>query len=334
MSRGAEDRAVANAAQACRVAPAISQRKESVRECRRTSRLASIAIREGYIDQIFAQFFVLGKERVSFMKRSVLPLCIWFAIAGYSAAGTNSAKIAGSVDCSNFLGKNNCTFTITVVGEIDPTAVDQVAKLLEQRREWHGSKQLVIDSPGGNVRTAMAIGRMLRKERMTLFIRKRGECVSACIMILAGAVKRYWSAGKVGIHRPYFDPLIGSQPLTAEQVRSNYEQMLQEIRAYLLEMNVSERLADDMLKVDPADVHYLSYNDLDTYGLTTIDPIEQETLDLREAQFLGLERREYIRRQALQKLRCDFLELQQQLGHEPDLPDFEACWQSVMKSGQ
>jgi hypothetical protein len=222
--------------------------------------------------------------------------------------------------------KKTCVFTIDFVGEIVPTSANEVAALLEQNREWIGSKQIIIDSPGGNLDASMALGRLLRRNRMTILIPKGAECVSACVMIFAGAVFRLY-VGKIGIHRPYLNQPIGSQLQAPDKLRSNYEQMLQTIRAYLRDMNVSERLAEDMLKIPPADVRYLSHDDLDGYGLTYRDPVEQETIDLQEAQSMGLDRSEYVRRQALQKAICGTLEHMRG-------DDFVACRERVLKVGR
>lgn len=90
-------------------------------------------------------------------------------------------------------------------------------------------------------------------------------------------------------------------------------------------MNVSERLAEDMLKIAPADVRYLSRDVQIGYGLSYVDPIEQETIDLQEAQSMGLDRPEHIRRQALATAKCGVARL--------DVKSFD-CRDKVMKSGQ
>jgi hypothetical protein len=173
----------------------------------------------------------------------------------------------------------------------------------------------------------MVIGRLLRKNRASITILKDGECVSACVMIYAGAVRR--GVGKIGIHRPYLNQAIGSQLQEPDKLRSVYEQKLQTLRDYLRDMNVSERLAEDMMKIAPADVHYLSSNDLDGYGLAYLDPIEQETIDSQEAQSMGLDRQEHIRRQALRKAKCGAPE-----DLKLDLNALIACGERVMKTGR
>src|ERR1700737_149118 len=78
-------------------------------------------------------------------------------------------------------------------------------------------------------------------------------------------------------------------------------------------MNVSERLADDMLAIEPERVRNLSQAELKGSGLATLAPAEQqrraienEARDVREAAQLGLDRREYTRRKALGINACIF----------------------------
>jgi hypothetical protein len=240
------------------------------------------------------------------------------------------AKVEGRTNCSTLGGKVGCSFAIWLSGEIASSTVNEVKELLDRRRAWTGGEQgnlFYIDSPGGNVAAAMAIGRMIRKERLTVLVWKGQECLSACVIVLVGATHRGFY-GKIGIHRPFFDPPISSQPLTPDKVKDNYQSMLQEIRSYLREMNVSERLVDDMLAIDPANVRYLSRNQLENYGLRTVDPIEQETIDLQEAQALGLDRREFIRRKALSLAKCS------EDSSLETLDAILACNERIMKSGR
>jgi ATP-dependent protease ClpP protease subunit len=254
-------------------------------------------------------------------------LFIFLSFVGCSVAHAEpTTGVRSELHCYIISGKKVCDLLIKFAGAIGATSADDVASLLDfdARAELLLFKTLNINSPGGNLDAAMAIGRLLRKNRVSILIPKDGECVSACVMIYAGAVSR--SGGKIGIHRPYLNQSIGSQLQAPDKLRSNYEQMLQTLRAYLRDMNVSERLAEDMMKIAPADVRHLSDDDLNGYGLTSIDPIEQETIDLQEAQSMGLDRQEHIRRQALANAKCGALKL-----------DFNAlftCRETVMKSGR
>jgi ATP-dependent protease ClpP protease subunit len=211
-----------------------------------------------------------------------------------------------------------------IEGEIDAATVDKVRRLFDEQHEVFakgGTTDVAarpgssikctaygvgyeINSQGGDVNAAIAIGRMFRKERAHLQVNENSVCISACVLILAGAVERPVS-GAIGIHRPYLRT-TPQQPLTANQVKDAYRTMLQDIRLYLREMNVSERLADDMLATEPERVHILTKAELKSYGLAGVDPTEQQTRaiesearDVQEANTLGLDRREYTRRKAL-----------------------------------
>jgi hypothetical protein len=79
--------------------------------------------------------------------------------------------------------------------------------------------------------------------------------------------------------------------------------MLKDISAYFREMDVSKRLADEMLATEPEKVHILTHEEIKKYGLARLDAAEQqrraiakEVSDLQEANQLGLDRREYTRR--------------------------------------
>jgi hypothetical protein len=69
-------------------------------------------------------------------------------------------------------------------------------------------------------------------------------------------------------------------------------------------MNVSEQLADAMLRIEPKNIRLLDYGAQRNYGLTTTDPIEQETLELQDAQWFKLDRQEYMKRKAVSEPVC------------------------------
>jgi hypothetical protein len=111
--------------------------------------------------------------------------------------------------------------------------------------------------------------------------------------------------GKVGIHRPYFE--VPQQQASSDRVKELYQKTLQDIRAYFREMNVSEQLADVMLRTNPENMRVLNDAALNAYGLTFEDPIAHEARELADAQSIGVSRQEYIRRKALADSRCIFV---------------------------
>jgi hypothetical protein len=267
---------------------------------------------------------------------SISALTLWLLTTPAVSALAASAKVSGGYEGCDRPGEGaDCTFSLEIDGEIDSTTVDKVKELFAVRHPHLDSYRLSgiwerfsINSFGGNVATALEIGRIFRKERAWLAVDRNDDCISACVFVLAGAVDRFvW--GRVGIHRPYSMRIDPSW--SADKVKDTYRATLQQIRSYLREMNVSERLADDMLAVEPEKVRFLTKAELTDYGLLGVDRDERETRaieneihDVQEASRLGLDRLEYTRRKALGEAQCPASPLEEN----------EACMLRILKTGQ
>jgi hypothetical protein len=145
------------------------------------------------------------------------------------AESNSSAKVTGSVSCNG----TAVGLSIDIDGEIDARTVEIVSELFKQYHDREAKVETGaakcdldrtdfsafgthygINSRGGDVAAAMAIGRMLRKENAWLGV--NGVCISACVLILAGAVDRQiGKSDAVGIHRPYFGT-TPRRPVTAD----------------------------------------------------------------------------------------------------------------------
>jgi ATP-dependent protease ClpP protease subunit len=225
----------------------------------------------------------------------VLCTCLAILLLGVACRTSEGqpASVEGRVQCDEVCSIQD----FRLRGEIGAETVGAIQKLIgelhrlaeQDKKEIQGGI-LEISSPGGSVHAAMAIGRLVRKEGVEVGVDANSLCSSACVLILAGGVMRFF-IDNVGIHAPYFE--VPAQQINPENVRRSYGALLQDIRAYFREMNISENLADAMLRIPPGDVHFLTNEEASTYGLTMVDPVFQETLDLKQAQKYGLDRREY-----------------------------------------
>jgi hypothetical protein len=77
-----------------------------------------------------------------------------------------------------------------------------------------------------------------------------------------------------------------------------------------------------MLKTRSSDIRYLPPDEQDQFGLDTFDSVEREVRDVEQAQKLGLDRREYNRRQALVLKLC------------PLDSGYAKCYEEVYKTGK
>ena len=104
----------------------------------------------------------------------------------------------------------------------------------------HGDyiKTVVLESPGGSVADALAIGRLIREKKFATEVEARKYCASSCPLVLAGGVER--RAGEkatIGVHQ------VAAVPTAAVNRLRDDMSVAQTISArcqhYLSEMGVS-----------------------------------------------------------------------------------------------
>ena len=151
--------------------------------------------------------------------------------------------------------------TTWLTGEILPP---DLQALREHRRE---GLVVNLNTGGGQVTSAIAIGRLLREVKGVAKVEAGSSCLSACVFVLAGAPYRVVQAGAVvGIHRPY-DP---TESETAAELQKRKQASLDAlVRAYLKEVNVPPSLYEAMLKAP--EVRPLPPSELSWYGLNAAD---------------------------------------------------------------
>jgi hypothetical protein len=170
-----------------------------------------------------------------------------------------------------------------------------------------------LNSPGGDLHEAMAIGRWVRKIGMTTLVVPNDRCYSSCVYILAAGLHKH-VAGQVGIHRPYLTAV------PAGGIDATMKVALRTSQDYFAAMNLPSQLADTMFSIPPDKLVVLDQTSLARYRLDQTDLSYQEALDLKNAAFYGLTRQEYmVRNDRYQKLRermCDKIQ---------DVAKYE-CW--------
>jgi hypothetical protein len=213
--------------------------------------------------------------------------------------------VVSTVSCSKAAAERECSFSIKISGLITSSTLDEVKKALAERKEMmrrEGEQNdwwiIHVDSRGGSVAAAVAIGRLFRSLDAPIAVDPDEACLSSCVFVLAGATHRL-IYGRVGIHRPFLETDVDVGTL-----QSRYRNMTEGIRSYLREMNISDRLADDMMVVPPEKVRFLSVAELAGYGLQIIDPVTEESTAIQEARKLGIGRIAYMERRELSESLC------------------------------
>lgn len=158
-----------------------------------------------------------------------------------------------------------------------------------------------LNSSGGDFRTAVALGRLMRSAGAIAVGGRSDVCMSSCVMLLAGATFR-GHAGRVGIHRPY---RVSTAAISVAEMKREFDSWDSEARSFLSEMNVSVRLWEEMIRTPPEDIRILSDEELGGFGLKGEDPVSEEIRDSANARLFGVSKTEYLQRKLLAIRTCD-----------------------------
>ena len=159
---------------------------------------------------------------------------------------------------------------ITLAGRIDVHTLYSFVRLMGDHRISESRRPIVkLDSVGGSVTAAMAIGHLVRDRGFTTVVEPGKECLSACVLILAAGARRVISSARVGIHRPRHGVAIAA-PSTSAQARAN-DQLIEDMRRYLMGLDMGERLFAAMIAVSPDSMKLLSRSEMRGLGLLAGD---------------------------------------------------------------
>lgn len=132
---------------------------------------------------------------------------------------------------------------LIIEGEIVPGDYEKM--ILVIRESFRLPHTFSISSLGGDVATAMEMGRFFRASLMHGEVTKNAECISACFLIIVGSPARFVDA-PIELHRAYYSAeyFAALSPVEAEQ---QYQELDMFVRSYLYEMNVPEEIIARMM---------------------------------------------------------------------------------------
>lgn len=214
---------------------------------------------------------------------------------------------------------------IYLSGEITQNQADTLSRLIDSSLVKNNGKlvlAVVLDSKGGDLYAAMAIGRKLRQRGdVAVVVPNDAECYSACVFIFAAGMTRH-ASGKVGIHRPFkMDP--SSDPVANAKW---FDKVSVDARAYLREMRVRESLYDDMVAIPPSRIRIFDgQHELNQYGLIQLDPIQEEINVARIMEKNGIKDRSVFN-QRYERIHA--------LCRDIKGEEFNTCFQQVMQGNK
>lgn len=163
-----------------------------------------------------------------------------------------------------------------------------------------------LASPGGDVYTAMEIGRWARARNAVTMVDSigstDGRCYSSCALIYIGGVIRV-NMGEVGLHRPY----LAGPPLAATEVRAAVLQMISGVQEYVAEMGITPEFTHVMINTPPSAMRVFDGAEIIDL-VPERDPMSDELRVAHDAAWYGLSTDEYRRREAESDDHCTLVD--------------------------
>jgi len=158
-----------------------------------------------------------------------------------------------------------------------------------------GKRILDIDSAGGHVEAAIRAGDAIGENDWAIWVRGDSACHSACVLLLAAGDMRV-IAGPVGIHRMI---RLRSSATSRKELGEELRTVSDEMRNYLERNGASDKVYDLMTTVPNRTLRLLTVEELDQYGLSGSNAVEDDLNRIRLARRCGtdfLQRRDAFRR--------------------------------------
>jgi hypothetical protein len=128
-------------------------------------------------------------------------------------------------------------------------------------------RTVVLHSPGGLVREAIRIGRLLREREMQTAVAADGACISACPLILfAGVERRISPQAWIGMHQAY---LPQSSILPIPVALTSIQSLQGDVLQYTDDMGVDPMVHVHALATPPEEAYFLVEAELLGYRVAT-----------------------------------------------------------------
>ncbi len=150
------------------------------------------------------------------------------------------------------------------------TIMPGTAKAFAEEVAKRGSyiKTVVLQSPGGSVRDALAIGRLIRDRKLSTEVDSGRYCASACPLVFAGGVERRAEANAtIGVHEVAALDDAGVSPADALK---NGQQISAECEQYLLDMGIDPEVWIHAMETPNDQLYYFRPEELRTFKLATV----------------------------------------------------------------
>jgi hypothetical protein len=166
---------------------------------------------------------------------------------------------------------------VEIHGPIDKAVASQAVKLIRSIRPDVDELTVFLNARGGDVLAAIELGEEVRKQWAWTAVDDDGECVGACVLVLAAGVRRTPASEKVGLQRLNFEhrEFVST---SRDRVKQNYAALARSVEAYLARMGMPKKLFQEMSQQPSERMLLLDARRLKALGLDGTDPAYEQWL--------------------------------------------------------
>jgi len=165
---------------------------------------------------------------------------------------------------------------VEIHGTIDTAVAHQAIELIRSIRPDVDELTVFLSSPGGDVLAAIELGEEIRRQWALTAVGDdgEGECLGACVLVLAAGVRRTPVPERVGLQRLNFDQRDSDR----ERPKRKYAGLAKTIETYLARMGMPKKLFQEISQQSSGKVLLLDARRLKMLGLDGTDPAYERWL--------------------------------------------------------
>jgi hypothetical protein len=152
---------------------------------------------------------------------------------------------------------------LVATGMITPGTMETFKAEIDKRGSY--IKTVVLNSTGGSVQDAIAMGRLIREKKFSTAVENGNFCASSCPLVFAGGVER--RAGEkaaIGVHQ-VFSPMDNPAANNMDQA----QRISADCQKFLVEMGVDPRLWIHAMETPRGELYRLKPDELLSLKLAT-----------------------------------------------------------------
>src|SRR6266480_4226110 len=211
--------------------------------------------------------------------RSVMAcaVCV-MGLASLSPIGAQSPveqqAMEGSANIYN-LDRDARVGGIEIQGRIGNAVANQAIKLIRSIRPDVDELTVFLSSPGGDVVAAIELGEEVRKQWAWTAVDDDGECLGACVLVLAAGVRRTPAPEKVGLQRLNLEQKELAST-SGDRTKQKSAALAKSVESYLARMGMPKKLYQEIKSSER--LLFLDARRLKALGLDGTDPAYEEWL--------------------------------------------------------